>query len=112
MAVLRFVMEHQLKAYPLAKPVVHKKQPINPDMRKVFKEKVFEWLKAGVVRRVQYPGWVTNAMPIKQRDGTWKVYMDFEPEQILCKRHVSFPRSRGKIRIACRASKQMLPADI
>nr|GEY00779.1 reverse transcriptase domain-containing protein [Tanacetum cinerariifolium] len=38
--VPRFVMEHQLKAYPLAESVVHKKRPLTPDKRQALKEKV------------------------------------------------------------------------
>ncbi|GKD36058.1 reverse transcriptase domain-containing protein [Tanacetum coccineum] len=66
-AVPRFVMEHQLKAYPLAEPVAHKKRPLTPDRRQALKEEVFNWLKEGIIRKVQYPGWVTNAMLIKQK---------------------------------------------
>ncbi|GJX14984.1 hypothetical protein Tco_0206742 [Tanacetum coccineum] len=52
MAVPRFIMEHQLKAYPLAEPVIHKKRPLNSDQRMVLKPKVLEWLKARIIRRV------------------------------------------------------------
>ncbi|GJU70998.1 hypothetical protein Tco_1262403 [Tanacetum coccineum] len=50
--VPRFVMEHQLKAYPLAKLVVHKKRPLTPDRRQALKKKVFNWLKEGIIRKV------------------------------------------------------------
>ncbi|GJW42406.1 reverse transcriptase domain-containing protein [Tanacetum coccineum] len=39
--VPRFVMEHQLKIYPLAKPVVHKRLPMASEGRLALKEKVF-----------------------------------------------------------------------
>ncbi|GJU92436.1 hypothetical protein Tco_1304859 [Tanacetum coccineum] len=52
--VPRFVMEHQLQAYPFVEPVVHKKGPLTPDRRKAFREKVFEWLKEGIIRRMDY----------------------------------------------------------
>ncbi|GKB75110.1 reverse transcriptase domain-containing protein, partial [Tanacetum coccineum] len=77
MVVPRFVMEHQLQAYPLAELVVHKNRLLTPDRRKVLREKVFEWLKEGIIRRVQYPRWVANAIPIKQRNGTWQMQMDY-----------------------------------
>ncbi|GKC52293.1 hypothetical protein Tco_1075038 [Tanacetum coccineum] len=41
------------------------------DQKIILKEKVFEWLKEGIIRRVQYPGWVANIVPVKQRDSTW-----------------------------------------
>ncbi|GJZ16422.1 reverse transcriptase domain-containing protein [Tanacetum coccineum] len=54
-AVPRFVMEHQLKIYPLAKPVVHKRRPMTPDERQALKERVFRWLKEGRIRKIQHP---------------------------------------------------------
>ncbi|GJR58854.1 hypothetical protein Tco_1501016, partial [Tanacetum coccineum] len=48
-----FVMEHQLKAYPLAELVAHKKRPQMPDRRQALKEEVFNWLKEGIIRKVQ-----------------------------------------------------------
>ncbi|GKE47557.1 hypothetical protein Tco_1478815 [Tanacetum coccineum] len=62
--VPRFIMEHQLQAYLLAEPVIHKKRPLTPDRRKVLKDKVFEWLREGIIvtpsnlsmqRNVEYP---------------------------------------------------------
>ncbi|GKA77013.1 hypothetical protein Tco_0783474 [Tanacetum coccineum] len=72
MVVPRFIMEHQLKAYPLAETITHRKRPLTPDRRQVFKERVFNWLKEGIIRRVQYLRWVTNVVPIKQRSGAWQ----------------------------------------
>ncbi|GJS30856.1 hypothetical protein Tco_0491476 [Tanacetum coccineum] len=45
--------------------------------RKMLKEKVIEWLREGISKRIQHPGWVANAVPIKQRDGTWQMQMDY-----------------------------------
>ncbi|GJX58062.1 hypothetical protein Tco_0289452, partial [Tanacetum coccineum] len=52
--VPRFVMEHQLKIYPLAKPVV------------------------------QYPEWVADTIPIKLASGTWKVQVDYSSLNKVC----------------------------
>ncbi|GJZ80982.1 hypothetical protein Tco_0645976 [Tanacetum coccineum] len=68
--VPRFVMEHQLKIYPLAKPVVHKRRPMASEGRLALKEKVFHWLKEGLIRKVQYPKWIANTIPIKLASGT------------------------------------------
>ncbi|GJV37184.1 hypothetical protein Tco_1409661 [Tanacetum coccineum] len=107
-ALPRFIMEHQLNAYPLSEPVIHKKWPLNPDQRRVLKEKVFEWLKAGIIRKVQYPGWVANAMPIKLRDDTWKVHLEYSCLNKVCVKDMSLLGSRGETKIARRASVQML----
>ncbi|GKE02628.1 hypothetical protein Tco_1390611, partial [Tanacetum coccineum] len=76
-AVPRFVMEHKLKIYPLAESVVHKRRPVAPEGRLALKEKVFHWLGEGLSRKVLHPEWITNAIPIKLTNGTWKVQMDY-----------------------------------
>ncbi|GKB89540.1 hypothetical protein Tco_0961812, partial [Tanacetum coccineum] len=75
--VSRFVMEHKLKIYPLAEPVVHKRRPIAPEGRLALKEKVFRWIGEGLIRKVLHPEWITNAILIKLTNGTWKVHMDY-----------------------------------
>nr|GEX22957.1 hypothetical protein [Tanacetum cinerariifolium] len=65
--VPRLIMEHQLKIYPLAEPVVHKRRPMTPDGRHALKERVFRWLKEGTIRKVQHPEWVANTIPVKSR---------------------------------------------
>nr|GEU73390.1 reverse transcriptase domain-containing protein [Tanacetum cinerariifolium] len=50
-AVPSFIMEHQLKIYPLAEPVVHKRRPLISDGRQELKERAFSWLKEGTIRK-------------------------------------------------------------
>ncbi|GJY37844.1 hypothetical protein Tco_0424208 [Tanacetum coccineum] len=83
-AVPRFVMEHQLKIYPLAEPVVHKRRPVAPEGRLALKERVFHWLGEGLIRKVRHPEWITNAIPIKMANGTWKVQMDYSSLNKVC----------------------------
>ncbi|GJW73887.1 hypothetical protein Tco_0133257 [Tanacetum coccineum] len=45
--------------------------------RLVLKEKVFRWLKEGIIRKVQHPVWVTNMILVKLANGTWKVQVDY-----------------------------------
>ncbi|GJU23012.1 hypothetical protein Tco_1156354 [Tanacetum coccineum] len=86
--VLRFVMEHQLKICPLAEPVVHKRRPIAPKGRPALKEKVFCWLREGLIRKVLHPEWITNAIPIKLTNGTWKVQMDYSGVNKACAKDI------------------------
>ncbi|GKB83426.1 hypothetical protein Tco_0950321 [Tanacetum coccineum] len=65
----RFVMEHQLKIYPLSELVVHKRRPMTPDGRQALKERVFRWLKEGTIRKVQHPEWVAKAILVKLANG-------------------------------------------
>ncbi|GKD15208.1 reverse transcriptase domain-containing protein, partial [Tanacetum coccineum] len=82
--VSRFVMEHLLKIYPLFEPVVYKRRPMTPDRRLVLKEKVFRWLKEGMIRKVQHPVWVANTIPVKLANGTWKVQVDYSSLNKVC----------------------------
>ncbi|GJY05750.1 hypothetical protein Tco_0371690 [Tanacetum coccineum] len=79
-----FVMEHQLKTYPLAELVVHKRRPVTPEGRLALKERVFHWLGVGLIRKVRHPEWITNAIPIKLANGTWKVQMDYSSLNKAC----------------------------
>ncbi|GJW16145.1 hypothetical protein Tco_0020278 [Tanacetum coccineum] len=47
--------QKQLKIYPLTKPMVHKRRPMASEGRLAFKEKVFHWLKEGLIRKDMYP---------------------------------------------------------
>ncbi|GKA31675.1 reverse transcriptase domain-containing protein [Tanacetum coccineum] len=37
-----------------------------------------------IIRRVQHPGWVANAIPIKRRNGTWQIQMDYTSLNKVC----------------------------
>ncbi|GJX82582.1 hypothetical protein Tco_0332063 [Tanacetum coccineum] len=86
--VPRFVMEHKLKIYPLVEHVVHKRRPVAPKGRLTLKEKVSRWLGEGLIRRVLHPEWITNAIPIKLTNGTWKVQMDYSGLNKACAKDV------------------------
>ncbi|GKA57681.1 hypothetical protein Tco_0756869 [Tanacetum coccineum] len=91
--VPRFVMEHQLKIYPFAEPMVHKRRPMTPDGRLVLKKKVFRWLKEGMIRKVRHPVWVANTIPVKLANGTWKVQADYSSLNKVCTKDMyPFPK--------------------
>ncbi|GJW73778.1 hypothetical protein Tco_1297583, partial [Tanacetum coccineum] len=62
----RVIAEHELKTYLHIEPIVQRKRSIAPYRRKVVKEEVAEWLKAGIVRKVRYPTWVANPVLVKK----------------------------------------------
>nr|GEX44761.1 hypothetical protein [Tanacetum cinerariifolium] len=97
-AIPRFVMEHQLKMYPLAEPVVHKRRPVAPEGRLALKEKVFCWLREGLIRKVQHLEWITNVIPIKLTNGTWKVQVDYSTLNKACAKDMyPFPKEGEKL---------------
>ncbi|GJZ89185.1 hypothetical protein Tco_0660967 [Tanacetum coccineum] len=60
------ITKHELKTHPHIEPRVQRKRSIAPNRRKVVKEEVAEWLKAGIVKRVGYPTWVANPVLVKR----------------------------------------------
>ncbi|GKD51523.1 reverse transcriptase domain-containing protein [Tanacetum coccineum] len=74
----RFVAEHKLKTYPHIEPRVQRKRSIAPDRRKVVKDEVAEWFKAGIVRKVRYPTWVANPVLVKKPDNNWRMCIDIK----------------------------------
>ncbi|GJZ98492.1 reverse transcriptase domain-containing protein [Tanacetum coccineum] len=61
---------------------------------------VFAWTQiARIVRKVQYPGWVANAMPIKIRDDTWKIHLEYSRLNKVCVKDMyPFPEVEEKPR--------------
>nr|GEU79934.1 hypothetical protein [Tanacetum cinerariifolium] len=57
--------------------LVHKRRPVAPEGKLALKEKVFRWMGEGLIRKGRQPDWITNAMPIKLANGTWKVQVDY-----------------------------------
>ncbi|GJW43735.1 hypothetical protein Tco_0072534, partial [Tanacetum coccineum] len=98
-AVSRFVMEHQLKIYPLVEPVVHKRRPVAPKGRLALKERVFHWLGEGLIRKVRHPEWITNPIPIKLANRTWKLQIDYSSLNKACSKDM-YPFTEEKEELA------------
>ncbi|GKA70690.1 reverse transcriptase domain-containing protein [Tanacetum coccineum] len=80
----RFIAEHELRTYHHIEPRVQRKRSIAPDRRKVVKDEVAKWLKAGIVRKVRYPTWVANPVLVKKPDGSWRMCTDFKDVNKAC----------------------------
>nr|GEU82994.1 hypothetical protein [Tanacetum cinerariifolium] len=90
----RAIMEHSLDTYPHIEPKVQKKRSIALDRRNVVTDEVNEWLKAGIVRRVRYPSWVSNPMLVKKMtkkdEEKTAFYME---ERVFCYTDMPLPRT-------------------
>ncbi|GJY35687.1 reverse transcriptase domain-containing protein [Tanacetum coccineum] len=93
-----FIAEHELKTYPHIEPRSQRKRSIAPDRRKVVKEEVAEWLKAGIVKRVRYASWVANPVLVKKPDNSWRMCIDFKDLNKACPKDLyQFPKIDWKI---------------
>ncbi|GJX06500.1 hypothetical protein Tco_0194432 [Tanacetum coccineum] len=43
-----------------------------------------EWLKAGIVRLVKYPTWISNSVLVKKADESWRMCIDFKNSNSAC----------------------------
>ncbi|GKD66921.1 reverse transcriptase domain-containing protein [Tanacetum coccineum] len=48
------------------------------------KNEVAEWVKAGIVRPVKYPTYISNPVLVKKGDGTWRMCIDFKNLNSAC----------------------------
>ncbi|GJZ57583.1 hypothetical protein Tco_0613077 [Tanacetum coccineum] len=81
-----FVAEHELKTYPYIELRVQRKRSITPDRRKVVKDKVTEWIKAEIVRKVRYPLWVANPVLVKKPYNSLRMCIDFKDLNKSCQK--------------------------
>jgi hypothetical protein len=73
---------------------------ITQKLRKMSEEKVksveaeVQWLQdAKVIREVKYPVWLANTVPVKKKNGKWRMCVDFTDLNKTCKKD-NFPLER------------------
>ncbi|XP_073035264.1 uncharacterized protein [Primulina eburnea] len=71
------IAEHQLNILPGSHPVKQKKRHFGPEKDKVIDEQVKELLKAGHIREIQFPSWLSNVVLVPKSKGKWRICVDF-----------------------------------
>ena len=84
------VITHRLNVSPSFKPVKQKRRSLAPERQKVINEEVDKLLQAGVIREVEYPEWLSNAVLVKKVNGMWRLCIDFTDVSKACPKD-SFP---------------------
>ncbi|GJU59750.1 reverse transcriptase domain-containing protein [Tanacetum coccineum] len=83
-----------------------KKQAVEPPKKletqdnksQVVTKEVAEWLKAGIVRPVKYPTWISNPVLVKKTDGSWRMCIHFKNINSACpKDYYPLPEIDNKI---------------
>jgi hypothetical protein len=73
----RSFIEHQLNIDPEVKPRMQKLRKMSDDKVVAVKSDVQRLLDASVIREVMYPKWLANTVPIKKKNGKWRMCIDF-----------------------------------
>ncbi|XP_073059756.1 uncharacterized protein [Primulina eburnea] len=88
-----FISEHHLNILPGSHPIKQKKRHFGPEKDKVISEQVNELLKAGHIREIQFPTWLSNVVLVPKSTGKWRMCVDFRDLNNACpKDHYPLPR--------------------
>ncbi|XP_050233272.1 uncharacterized protein LOC126681766 [Mercurialis annua] len=72
------------------KPVKQKKRTFSLEKQIAIRDEVEKLLKAGFIRKVDYPEWLANVVLIKKSNGRWRLCIDFTDLNNACPKD-SFP---------------------
>lgn len=100
-----FSMEHKPNELKYAKPVKQKPRQMTSERSMAIHKEVDKLAEAGILRKVESPQWVTNPIAIQQRDGEWKIQVNFEDINKACQKesYLSIEKQQplSKIRWEC-----------
>ncbi|GJU57913.1 reverse transcriptase domain-containing protein [Tanacetum coccineum] len=82
--VPRRIIEHTLNVNPSLDHVCQKRRIFSTEKSGVVTNEVAEWVKAGIVRPVKYPTYISNPVLVKKGDGTWRMCIDFKNLNSAC----------------------------
>ena len=75
--VSKDLIEHCLDINPNIKPKKQKLRKMADEKVAAVKAEVQRLLDANVIREVKYPTWLANIVPVKKKNGKWRVCIDF-----------------------------------
>jgi hypothetical protein len=73
----RSFIEHKLNIDTSVKPRRQKLRKMSDDKVVAVKSEVQRLLDASVIREVMYPKWLANTVPVKKKNGKWRMCIDF-----------------------------------
>ena len=81
---------YKLNVIPSAKLVRQKVRCFYPDHHQIILTGVDNILRAGFIREVKYPEWLTNVVVVPKKGGKWRVCVDYTGLNEACPKD-SFP---------------------
>jgi hypothetical protein len=87
------VITHKLNVNLSIAPVKQKRRVFSPERNTAVMEEVDKLLKAGFIREVYYPEWLTNVVMVKNSTGKWQMCVDFTDLNKACPKD-SYPLPR------------------
>ncbi|XP_073137893.1 uncharacterized protein [Henckelia pumila] len=78
------VAEHKLNISPGSRPVLQKKRHFGAEKDKVIAEQVQELLRAGHIKEIQFPTWLSNVVLVPKATEKWRMCVDFRDLNKAC----------------------------
>ena len=96
------IVVHEIKTYPIAKPVKKKLRQVHPWKATTIKAKIEKLLKDGFIYPIPLTEWVLNVVPVNKKQGTIRVCIDFMDLNKSCpKDNFCYPTHRSDYRQLC-----------
>jgi hypothetical protein len=103
----RDIIEHALETDEKIMPKKHKLRKMSEEKVKAVEAKVQRLQDAKVIREVKYPVWLANTVPMKKKNGKWRMCVDFTDLNKACKKD-DFPWERVDKIVDDAANNEML----
>jgi hypothetical protein len=87
------VIVHKLNVELNRRPVKQRRRTFAAERNQAIVEEVEKLLKAGFIREVDYPEWLSNVVLVKKSNGKWRMCVDFTDLNKACPKD-SFPLPR------------------
>ncbi|XP_073045532.1 uncharacterized protein [Primulina eburnea] len=78
------VAEHRLNILPGSRPIKQKKRHFGPKKDKIIEKQVEALLRAGQIREVHFPSWLSNVVLVPKSTGKWRMCVDFRDLNKAC----------------------------
>ncbi|GKA97855.1 hypothetical protein Tco_0825749 [Tanacetum coccineum] len=82
--VPRRIIQHSLNVNSSITQVAQKRRVLGSKKSKAVDKEVEEWVKAGIIRPVRYPTWISNPVLVKKVYDTWRMCIDFKNVNSAC----------------------------
>jgi hypothetical protein len=103
----RDIIEHALETDERIHPKKQKLRKMSEEKVKVVEADVQRLHDAKVIREVKYPVWLANTVPVKKKNGKWRMCVDFTDLNKACKKD-DFPLERVDKIVDDAANSEML----
>jgi hypothetical protein len=103
----RDIIEHALETDEKIAPKKQKLQKMSEEKVKAVEAEVQRLQDAKVIREVKYPVWLANTVPVKKKNGKWRMCVDFTDLNKACKKD-DFPLERVDKIVDDAANSEML----